>query len=166
MRALHDLHPSGNGACPCGSAGRGVVEETTALRCRGRGLLGSQGAFVAVLAVGTYPATMLQRDSNGQTPLYEVFKYGTAAEAMLAICEAGGREVVSAVVHPTHDTNRTNGWLPLHNLIISEQGHYLRQESLLSPWADAFRLLLRLYPEAAGVGTDTAMTPARRAHII
>ena len=108
---------------------------------------------------------MLQRDSNGQTPLYEVFKYGTAAEAMLAICEAGGREVVSAVVHPTHDNNRTNGWLPLH-YFIDHQDHHLRQESLLSPWADAFRLLLRLYPEAAGVETDTAMTPARRAHII
>ena len=29
------------------------------------------------------------------------------------------------------------------------RGHKLKTESLLSPWADAFRLLLRLYPEAA-----------------
>ena len=52
--------------------------------------------------------------------------------------------------HPeTLDTqHEDNGWLPLH-LLIDEHVDTLKTQPL-SEEADAFRLLLRLYPEAAG----------------
>ena len=71
-------------------------------------------------------------------------------DVFVVLCEAGGREVASApVVHPTNADFFFNGWLPLHTMLlnrISQQAY-----SPLSTWANAFRLLLRLYPEAAGV---------------
>jgi hypothetical protein len=43
-----------------------------------------------------------------------------------------------------------DGWLPLHGM-VGRHGYRLREASTVSPLADAFRLLLRLYPEAVSV---------------
>ena len=65
----------------------------------------------------------------------------------MALCEAGGREAASTpVVNPRHVTD---GWLPLHAFVFQQADQLQKETSLSSPWADAFRLLLRLYPEAA-----------------
>ena len=62
--------------------------------------------------------------------------------------EAGGREAAStSVMHPTDAQYGLNGQLPLHWLI---NYHADALTSPLPETADAFRLLLRLYPEAAG----------------
>jgi hypothetical protein len=81
-----------------------------------------------------------------------VLKYST--DIVLALCEAGGREVVGApVVYPANageDARRhSDGWLPLH--WMANNGYILQRTPLISPLADAFRLLLRLYPEAVSV---------------
>jgi hypothetical protein len=121
---------------------------------------------------------MLQRDSRGQTPLYiecsknRQYDNSASPASILALCEAGGREVVSApVVVPVvaaddnndddgdRVINEDEGWLPLHSF-VSLCSRAAKEDSLLSPWADAFRLLLRLYPEAAGIegGRDYRFT--------
>ena len=102
------------------------------------------------LICSLYPAMMLQRDSEGRTPLHGACR-SSDAEVVLALCEAGGCEAASApVVHPTREYHLMNDRLPLHNFVF-EQWDKLKKAPLLSPWVDAFRLLLRLYPEAAGV---------------
>ena len=104
----------------------------------------------ARLLCARYPAMMLQRDSKGRTPLYNMVSC-TAIDVVMALCEAGGREVASApVLHPTEADYYCGGWLPLHEM-LSSFGELRGEESTASLDADAFRLLLRLYPEAAGV---------------
>ena len=112
---------------------------------------GFNAAMVRLLC-SRYPAMMLQRDSYGKTPLFNACWSFAILDYVLALCEAGGREVASAPVF--HPTDECNGWLPLHAFVYG-QGYEPKEESLLtlslSPWADTVRLLLRLYPEAAGV---------------
>ena len=96
-----------------------------------------------------YPAMMLQRDREGDTPLHGAIcnKNFTAVQIL---CEAGGQELVRLpVAHPTDADCNWNGWLPLHCLFYwnAEPLRY----SLLSKEADCFRLLLRWHPEAAGI---------------
>ena len=55
----------------------------------------------------------------------------------------------TTVAHPTDDNNTWNGWLPLH-FLIDVHAVSLR-DSLLSDEDACFRLLLRMYPEAAGI---------------
>ena len=106
-------------------------------------------AAKARLLCSRYPAMMLQRDDEGRTPLHVAIP-NLAADAVLALCQAGGREVASApVVHPTDPEYDFNGWLPLHSIV--HYGWRLKEASMLSPLADTFRLLLRMYPEAAGI---------------
>ena len=103
-----------------------------------------------------YPAMMLQRDEDGDTPLHDRIICNDFL-AVQMLCEVGGQELVRVpVAHPTDSDCQYNGWLPLHYL-INFNAEELR-DSLLSKEADCFRLLLRMYPEAAGieggVGTD------------
>ena len=99
-----------------------------------------------------YPAMILQRNGCGWTPL----QLATGCKnipAVQILCEAGGEELVrSPVAHPTDVNNYGNGRLPLHCLVY-RNAEALR-ESLLSKEADCFRMLLRLYPEAAGIEGD------------
>jgi len=96
-----------------------------------------------------YPEMMLQRNFEGLTPLLKSCFYGFGTMALL-LCEAGGREVASTTIEdPDTDGDFYNGWLPLHTL-IEFQAETLT-EKLHSEVADAFRLLLRLYPEAVGI---------------
>jgi len=78
------------------------------------------------------------------------------------LLEAGGRKAAStAVVHPTNALQFKNGRLPLHVLIYHHASTL--KTTPLSEAADAFRLLLRLYPEAAGtvggIGATHKKTP-------
>ena len=96
-----------------------------------------------------YPAMMLQSNSSGGTPLLNAiyFKYIPVVQIL---CEAGGQEQVRApVAHPTKANNKYNGWLPLH-VLFYKQAESLRG-SHLSKEADYFRMLLRSYPDAAGI---------------
>ena len=104
----------------------------------------------ARLLCARYPAMMLQRNAEGHTPLYAAI-FHTVPDVVLALCEAGGREVaIIPCVHPTEPEDTCNGWLLLHMMCKRVHAFRLR-ESFVSPGADAFRLLLRLYPEAAGI---------------
>ena len=108
-----------------------------------------------------YPAMILQRNFEGDTPLL-VSIWFKNIPAVQILCETGGQEQVRVpVAHPT-DVNWTySGWLPLH-FLISNHSISLR-DSLLSKEADCFRMFLRWYPEAAGieggVGADNIKTP-------
>ena len=96
-----------------------------------------------------YPAMALQRDSKGDTPLLGAFGQ-LNVPAVQILCEAGGQEQIRLpIAHPTDGNYKYNGWLPLHCL-IKWNAESLR-ESLFSKEADYFRLLLRWYPEAAGI---------------
>ena len=113
------------------------------------------------LLCSRYPAMMLQRSGSGHTPLHAAIVC-KITPAGLILCEAGGQEQVkTTVAHPTNANNGSNGWLPLHCL-IDRQADPLR-DSLLSKEADCFRMLLHLYPEAAGieggVGAANKKTP-------
>jgi len=106
-----------------------------------------------------HPDMMLQQERGGDTPLN--YSCCSNMSVVQVLCEAGGREAVSAAVqHPTDPRYYLNGWLPLHNFVTSYADTLKKQP--LSEAADAFRLLLRLYPEAAsiegGVG-DWKTTP-------
>ena len=95
-----------------------------------------------------HPDMMLQQERGGDTPLN--YSCCSNMSVVQVLCEAGGREAVSAAVqHPTDPRYYLNGWLPLHNFVTSYADTLKKQP--LSEAADAFRLLLRLYPEAAGI---------------
>ena len=98
-----------------------------------------------------YPAMMLQMDMQGSTPLMSAVEYGNTS-AVQMLCDAGGYEQVRVpTAHPTSDGFRFNGYLPLHCLI-----HHHTQKlcySTIHKYADCFRMLLRSYPEAAGIKT-------------
>ena len=115
----------------------------------------------ARLLCARYPAMMLQRNGLGCTPLLVSCAF-LQGRILRLLCEAGGREAAStAILHPTDAQFGCNGWLPLHVLIRSQVDTLKMQP--LSGAADAFRLLLRLYPEAAGieggVGAGNVKTP-------
>ena len=96
-----------------------------------------------------YPAMILQRDEEGDTPLLDA-TWHKNIPAMQILCEAGGQEHVRVpVAHLTNANVAYNGWLPLHCL-INWNAESLR-DSLLSKAADCFRMLLRMYPEGAGI---------------
>jgi len=111
------------------------------------------------LLCSRYPTMMLQREHTGRTPLhfagshnqYDIINDNLVLQTVVALSEAGGRTLLStAISHPKSTDYYRNGWLPLGTL-VDRWGFKLKTESLLSPWADAFRLMLRLYPEAAGI---------------
>ena len=79
----------------------------------------------------------------------------------LLLSEAGGREAIATtILHPTNTEQFLNGALPLH-ILINFNAATLSKDPL-SATADTFRLLLRVYPEAAGIGAglgDQKKTP-------
>ena len=94
-----------------------------------------------------YPELIHQRNGSGKTPLHLALgnSYAGVSTANY-LCEVGGQELVRApIIHPT----KQSGWLPLHSMISSAWQHGLT--SPLSEGADFFRLMLRWYPEAAGI---------------
>ena len=108
-----------------------------------------------------YPAMIFQKDSNDDTPLLTSIVLKNIP-AVQILCEAGGQELISLpVAHPTDADYWLNGWLPLHYLITWNPDPL--RDSLLSKAADCFRMMLRMYPEAAGieggVGVDYKKTP-------
>ena len=107
-----------------------------------------------------YPAMIFQSDSDGFTSLHAAI-FAKNITVGLALCEAGGQELIRApIAHPTDADYSFNGRLPLHSL-ITWNAESLRG-SLISKEADCFRLLLRLYPEAAGI-EGSVDTPYRMA---
>ena len=102
-----------------------------------------------------YPAMMHQRDGEGRTPLHRVVSLldmfhssGKIPKATIML-EIGGQELTrEPTIHPTDTDNSKNGWLPLHYLSTAILYHSL---PLLSEEADLFRMMLRWYPEAAGI---------------
>ena len=103
-----------------------------------------------------YPEMILRGDCDGFTTLHTAISLKNLP-AVLILCEAGGQELVRApIAHPTDSDYIGNGWLPLHSL-ITWNAESLRG-SLLSQPADCFRLLLRSYPEAAGIEGGGAAT--------
>ena len=125
-------------------------------------------AAKARLLCARYPAMMLQRDRCGRTPLLLSCTQDAGDDAtILLLCEAGGREAAStAIVDPTVNDVRSSadGHLPLHWVIWLKESTLVSEP--LSAAADAFRLLLRLYPEAASTEGGTGSkkkTPYRLA---
>ena len=102
-----------------------------------------------------YPAMMHQRDGVGKTPLHHglsrSYSYDPSGRIPMAtiMLEIGGQELTrEPTIHPTDTNYRENGWLPLHyfTTVLS-----YRSLPLPSKEADLFRLMLRWYPEAAGI---------------
>ena len=106
-----------------------------------------------------YPEFIHQRNNDGETPfLRAIHNRYITSRGMLALkilCEIdGGQELVrTPIILPTttDGQNSANGWLPLHIFISSGVLKKPICCSPLSAEADFFRLLLRWYPEAAGV---------------
>ena len=99
-----------------------------------------------------YPEFIYQRDKNGNTSLHIAMGYLFSSNVSIAklLCEAGGQELVKMpTVRPTESASSRNGWLPLHCFIPRTIWH--RFSSPLSEEAGFFRLMLRWYPEAAGI---------------
>jgi len=161
-------------ACP-ETATKLTADSTNLLHC----VVGNTGDFEANalkvakvrLLCSRYPSMLLHRDSLGQTPLFHACRRSASNEScdddvvvstILALCEAGGRELVSIpVVHPTVPDHIYSNWRPLH-AFASSWVHFLEGTTPLSPWADAFRMLLRLCPEAANMAGYNLPTYYRR----
>ena len=98
-----------------------------------------------------YPALVQQRDDDGELPVHRAtmsHRYG----AMLALYDAGGVEqFTTPIAHPTDAMHYENGYLPLHLFISPRPLSAPLRCNPVSELADVFRLLLRLYPEAAGI---------------
>jgi len=111
-------------------------------------------AAKARLLCARFPDMMLQHEESGYTPLIQsCLPRGDMPMARLLL-EVGGREAAStAILHPRNAQHPMNGWLPLY-MLIDSHASTLKTEPL-SVAADAFRLLLRLYPEAAGTEGGT-----------
>jgi len=103
-----------------------------------------------------YPEMMQQRNGEGKTPLhvcleswYNNFSTFDFSSAKILV-EMGGQDSVRApVIHPIDNNYGDNGWLLLHFFIKLQRSQ--RSFSSLSDAADLFRLMLRWYPEAAGI---------------
>ena len=119
-----------------------------------------------------YPQILLQKGDYGNGALFWVLRYDNFRLPIVKVlCEAGGRELVSAVKtspileaqgEDDDDVDHGRGWLPLHVFIYV---NHARLHSCL-PFSDAaecLRMLLHLYPEAVGieggVGDDYRKTP-------
>ena len=107
-----------------------------------------------------YPELIHQRNKDGETPLHIAvnFCFITSCELSAKIlCEVAGNELIRVpVVHPSATTTlSTNGWLPLHFFMSSGVLKFSSCSSPLSEKSDFFRMLLRWYPEAAGIEAGT-----------
>ena len=106
-----------------------------------------------------YPEFIRQRNNDGETPFLLAMRncyingYGMLAPKILFEFGGGQELVRTPITLPTttDGQNSVNGWLPLHIFISSGVLKKPICCSPLSAEADFFRLLLRWYPEAAGV---------------
>ena len=119
-----------------------------------------------------YPQLLQQKDDNGNNALFwELAVENFRLPVVKILCEAGGRELVSAArISPLpvdegadqeENMDDGHGWLPLHGFFYSSHAK-LRNCLPFSDEAECLRMLLHWYPEAvgivAGVG-DARMTP-------
>jgi hypothetical protein len=102
------------------------------------------------------PALIHLKDTKGSTALHIIFtKEGTVNfETVEILCKVDAT-VVKDKRGPIDSILRSSGQLPLHTLIL------YRSEKILeiSEEGDCFRLLLRLYPAAAGIKDDLSRRP-------
>ena len=101
-----------------------------------------------------YPEMIHQRNGSGKTPLHlSLGGYNASISTANILCDIGGQEVVKApIIHPTKQC----GWLPLHLMIKKINNAWCHDlSSPLSKGADVFRMLLRWYPEAAGIAAGS-----------
>ena len=104
-----------------------------------------------------YPEFIHQRNYSGKTPLHLAVGdclYSPDVPAAKLLCAFRGGQALVRVptVHPTTTTQPINGWLPLHFFVASGA---LNDSSPLSEVANFFRMMLRWYPEAAGIEAGT-----------
>jgi hypothetical protein len=101
-----------------------------------------------------HPELLTQRDQDGCTVLLQPVtynRYNTCGTKARLLLETGGREAAStAILHPRNAQHPLNGWLPLH-MLIDGGASTLTTQRRTSGMADVFRLMLCLYPEAAGI---------------
>ena len=96
-----------------------------------------------------YPEMIHQRNRSGETTLHLALQLGHSSVSTAKIlCEVGGQEIVKTPVVGHH---YLNGRLPLHFFV---QSVLLSITSPLSEEADFFRMMLRWYPEAAGIAAS------------
>ena len=118
-----------------------------------------------------YPQMLTQRGGDGNTPFHQALLEIDSAEKLLvvrAMCEIGGGPELVRVpaIHPAgededdydYEEAKWDHWLPLHFYVASG---VLNDSSPISEFADFFRLMLRWYPEAAGVAGTYKKKPYR-----
>ena len=105
---------------------------------------------------------LYQRNDFGKTPLHDAVDSSLPSISIAKyLCDIGGQKLVRMPVVPVvHSINggwmaTYDGWLPLHFFVTSHRVSSTRSllctSSPLSEAADFFRMLLRWYPEAAGI---------------
>ena len=110
-----------------------------------------------------YPEMLSQRGGNGITPFIQVLSSVKKFSIVRLMCEIGTGPALVRIpsIHPIeqgafdyyrtdeyYDSVRRDHWLPLHFYVASSA---LVGCSPVSEFADFFRLMLRWYPEAAGM---------------
>ena len=119
-----------------------------------------------------YPELLYQRGGDGNTPLHQALLEIDSVEmlsAVRAMCEIGdGQKLIrTPVIHPAgededdydYEEAKWDHWLPLHFFVASGA---LKDSSPLSECADFFRMMLRWYPEAAGMAGTYKKKPYRK----
>jgi hypothetical protein len=101
------------------------------------------------------PALIHLKDGEGDTALHDLLIYddGFNSDCVKTLCNADP-SVVKDKCTPLDTTELSSGQLPLHSLI-----EFRSQFSELSIEGDCFRLLLRLYPAAAGIKDGHSRSP-------
>jgi hypothetical protein len=102
------------------------------------------------------PALIHLKDSVGDTTLHDIFMYGVKSnfQLMKTLCDIDAT-VVRDRRNPSDITDsESSGQLPSHRLINTRP-----QMSEVSDEGDCFRLLLDLYPAAAGVKDGFSRSP-------
>jgi hypothetical protein len=102
------------------------------------------------------PALIHRKDSNGYTPLHDILSIDGRFnfECVKILCTVDAT-VVRDECTPSDITDSYSGQLPLHILIYNGT----QNASEVSAEGDCFRLLLRLYPAAAGIEDDHSNSP-------
>ena len=104
-----------------------------------------------------YPEFIRQRNNKGNIPLHVALDHHFSPKVSAAkiLCEFGGGQELARVstLCPTESSYSQNGWLPLHYLLKSY--HIFGLPSPLSEGAIFIRMMLRWYPEAAGIDAGT-----------
>jgi hypothetical protein len=101
------------------------------------------------------PALLYREDSNGYTPLHDILSIDCRFnfECVEILCNVDAT-VVRDICTPSDITDDFSGQLPLHILLYSTP-----KMLEVSVEGDCFRLLLRLYPAAAGIEDNHSRSP-------